>query len=47
MQLKMTRTKAMAASLVLLALGAAAGYAANKYSKPKSIVHVVTLYYQT
>jgi hypothetical protein len=46
MQLKLNRTKAMVASLVLLALGAAAGYAANKYSKPKSIIHVVTLYYK-
>jgi hypothetical protein len=46
MQLTITRTKAAIASLVLLALGAGAGYAANKYSKPKSIIHVVTLYYK-
>lgn len=46
MQLKLTRTKLIGASLALLALGAVAGYAANKYSKPKSIIHVVTLYYK-
>lgn len=46
MQLTLNRTKVIVASLVLLALGAAAGYAANKYSKPKSVIHVVTLYYK-
>ncbi len=32
--------------LVLIAAGAAAGYAANKFGKPKSVIHVVTLYYK-
>jgi len=32
--------------LALLAVGAAAGYAANKFGKPKSVIHVVTLYYK-
>ena len=34
------------AGLALLAIGAAAGYAANKFGKPKSVIHVVTLYYK-
>lgn len=46
MQLTVTRPRAIIASLALLALGAAAGYAANKYSKPRSVIHVVTLYYK-
>jgi hypothetical protein len=35
-----------AAALALLAVGVAAGYAANRYNKPKSVLHVVTLYYK-
>lgn len=46
MQLNLTRTRTLLAALALVALGAAAGFAANKYSKPKSIIHVVTLYYK-
>jgi len=37
---------AAVAGLALLAVGAAAGYAANRYGKPKSVLHVVTLYYK-
>jgi cell division protein FtsX len=37
---------AVVAGLALLATGAAAGYAANKFGKPKSVIHVVTLYYK-
>jgi hypothetical protein len=37
---------AAVAGLALLAIGAAAGYAANKFGKPKSVIHVVTLYYK-
>ena len=32
--------------LALLAIGTAAGYAANRFGKPKSVIHVVTLYYK-
>lgn len=34
------------AGLALLAIGAATGYAASKFGKPKSVIHVVTLYYK-
>jgi hypothetical protein len=34
------------ASAALLALGAGAAWAANKYGKPKTIIHVVTLSYK-
>lgn len=37
---------AAVAGLALLAVGAAAGYAANRFGKPKSVLHVVTLYYK-
>jgi cell division protein FtsX len=37
---------AVVAGLALLAIGAAAGYAANRFGKPKSVIHVVTLYYK-
>lgn len=37
---------AAVAGLALLAIGAAAGYAANRFGKPKSVIHVVTLYYK-
>ena len=37
---------AVVTGLALLAVGAAAGYAANRFSKPKSVIHVVTLYYK-
>jgi len=46
MQLKISLKNAVMVSAVLLALGAGAALAANKYGKPKSIVHVVTLYYK-
>lgn len=39
------RTAVIAAGALLLA-GAVAGVAANRYMKPKTIVHVVTLYYK-
>jgi hypothetical protein len=38
--------KALAAGAILIAVGAGAAWAANKYGKPKTIVHVVTLYYK-
>ncbi|MBI5084006.1 MAG: Dabb family protein [Acidobacteria bacterium] len=38
--------QAASAAVVLMALGAVIGVAANKYGKPKTIVHVVTLYYK-
>src|ERR1035437_3181430 len=34
------------AGLALLAIGTAVGYAVNKFGKPKSVIHVVTLYYK-
>jgi|GEM_PF-273349 len=37
---------AAVAGAALLAIGAAAGYAANRFGKPKSVLHVVTLYYK-
>jgi len=46
MKLTLTVKSALLASAALLALGSAAGYAANKYNKPKSVLHVVTLYYK-
>lgn len=46
MQVQLNGTKALMASAVLLALGAGLMAAANKYGKPKSVVHVVTLYYK-
>ena len=39
------RRTALASALVL-ALGVGIGLAANKYGKPKSVLHVVTLYYK-
>jgi len=46
MQLTLSLKKAFVAGALLIALGAAAGFAANKYGKPKSVIHVVTLYYK-
>lgn len=37
---------AAAAAALVIALGAGAALAANKFAKPKSIIHVVTLYYK-
>jgi len=37
---------AVVTGMALLAIGAATGYAANKFGKPKSVIHVVTLYYK-
>ncbi len=34
------------AGMALLAFGAAVGYAANKFGKPKTVIHVVTLYFK-
>lgn len=44
MQLKKNFKQAAAAAL-LVALGTAAGFAAHRYGKPKTVVHVVTLTY--
>ena len=46
MHLNLRLMKAVAAASLLVALGAAAGFAANKFGKPKSVLHVVTLYYK-
>lgn len=46
MQLKLNLKKILLASVALVALGAGIATAANKYGKPKSIIHVVTLYYK-
>ncbi|MCC7157279.1 MAG: Dabb family protein [Bryobacterales bacterium] len=46
MEIHVSLKKAILSAGVLLLAGAGAGYAANKYGKPKSIIHVVTLYYQ-
>jgi hypothetical protein len=46
MQLKISPVKALLAAASLLAVGACLGAAVNRYSKPKSVVHVVTLYYK-
>jgi hypothetical protein len=46
MEIRLSVRKALAAGVVLIALGAGAALAASKYGKPKSIVHVVTLYYK-
>lgn len=37
--------KSAAAAAVLVAMGAAAGFAAHRYGKPKTVIHVVTLAY--
>ena len=43
----MTRlTKIVLAGVSLVALGAGIGVAANRYSKPSTIIHVVTLFYK-
>lgn len=46
MQIALSLKKTLLASAALLALGAGIGAAANKYGKPKSVIHVVTLYYK-
>ncbi len=46
MQLKISLAKALLASASLLAVGASLGAAVNRYNKPRSVVHVVTLYYK-
>lgn len=46
MQLNFSWKKAFMMAAALVALGAGVATAANKYSKPQSIIHVVTLYYK-
>lgn len=46
MQIRMNRNVALLAAAAFLALGTTAGWAAKKASAPKSIIHVVTLYYK-
>jgi hypothetical protein len=46
MQIELGWRKALAAGIALMALGAGAVLAANKFGKPKSVVHVVALYYK-
>jgi len=46
MQLTLNWKKFVLLSAALVALGAGVATAANKYGKPQSIIHVVTLYYK-
>jgi len=46
MHLNLRLIQAVAAASLLVALGRAAGFAANRFGKPKSVIHVVTLYYK-
>jgi hypothetical protein len=46
MQMNMSWKKLLLLSAALVALGAGVATAANKYGKPQSIIHVVTLYYK-
>jgi len=46
MHLKLRLIQAVVAASLLVALGAAAGFAANRFGKPRSVIHVVTLYYK-
>ncbi len=46
MHLSLRLVKVLAAASLLVALGAAAGFAANRFGKPKSVLHIVTLYYK-
>lgn len=46
MQFKLSLHKALLLSASLLAVGACLGAAANRYNKPRSVLHVVTLYYK-
>jgi hypothetical protein len=46
MQITINLKKAVLASAAILALGAGIAIAANRYGKPKSVIHVVTLYYK-
>lgn len=46
MQLTISLNKVLLVSAALVVLGAGMATAANKYGKPKSIIHVVTLYYK-
>lgn len=43
---KMRIAKMAVAAAALVALGAGLGVAANKYGKPSTIIHVVTLFYK-
>ncbi|MBI4891905.1 MAG: Dabb family protein [Acidobacteria bacterium] len=46
MQITLSLRKALLAAFALAAVGACLGAAANRFTKPKSILHVVTLYYK-
>jgi hypothetical protein len=46
MKYRMSISNALLAGVLLLALGAGAGLAMMKHSAPKSVIHVVTLYYK-
>lgn len=46
MQFTASLKKLIAVSAALVAVGACLGAAANRYSKPKTVLHVVTLYYK-
>lgn len=46
MQISLSWKKLLLLSTALVALGAGVAVAANKYGKPQSIIHIVTLYYK-
>lgn len=46
MRFEMSLRRALMVSCALVALGAGMVWAANKYGKPTSVIHVVTLYYK-
>lgn len=46
MQITLTLKNVVLAGMALVALGAGASAAANRYGKPKSVLHVVVLHYK-
>lgn len=46
MRIQVGLRKAILSSLALVALGAGLAWAANEFGKPKTVIHVVTLYYK-
>lgn len=46
MQLKLSLARTLVFSASLLAVGACLGAAVNRFNKPRSVLHVVTLYYK-
>lgn len=46
MQIKLSLARTLVLSTSLLAVGAGFGAAINRFNKPRSVLHVVTLYYK-